>query len=76
MNKLSGHLATHGRNQTIDKNCLRIRNDISVTVLNDGTSSNDDRLGAVADIRFTIKAEDLGLDDVLVIAGREHTSTG
>lgn len=47
-----------------------------MTVLNDGTSSNDDRLGAVADIRFTIKAEDLGLDDVLVIAGREHTSTG
>ena len=40
----------------------------SVTVLDDGTSSNENRLGAVRDIQFAI--DNLGLDDdLLVIAG-------
>ena len=40
----------------------------SVTVLDDGTTSNDTRLGAVRDIQFAI--DTLGLDDdLLVIAG-------
>ena len=40
----------------------------SVTVLDDGTSSNETRLGAVRDIRFAV--ETLGLDgELLVIAG-------
>ena len=40
----------------------------SVTVLDDGTSSNETRLGAVRDIQFAI--DSLGLDDdLLVIAG-------
>ena len=39
-----------------------------VTVHDDGTSSNDDRLGAVGDVAFTL--ERAGIDDhVLVIAG-------
>ena len=39
-----------------------------VTVVDDGTSSNETRLGAVCDIQFAI--EQLGLDDdMLVIAG-------
>ena len=39
-----------------------------ITVLDDGTSSNETRLGAVKDIQFAI--ETLGLDDdMLVIAG-------
>ena len=39
-----------------------------VTILDDGTSSNDTRLGAVRDIQFAI--DTLGLDDdLLVIAG-------
>ena len=39
-----------------------------ITVLDDGTSSNETRLGAVRDIQFAI--EELGLDDdLLVIAG-------
>ena len=39
-----------------------------VTVLDDGTSSNETRLGAVRDIQFAI--DELGLDDdLLVIAG-------
>ena len=40
----------------------------SITVLDDGTSSNETRLGAVRDIQFAI--DTLGLDDdLLVIAG-------
>lgn len=39
-----------------------------ITLLDDGTTSNDNRLGAVTDIQFAI--ESLGLDDdLLVIAG-------
>jgi len=39
-----------------------------VTVLNDGTTSNETRLGAVKDIQFAI--DELGLDDdMLVVAG-------
>jgi glucose-1-phosphate thymidylyltransferase len=39
-----------------------------VTVLNDGTTSNDDRLGAIGDIGFVL--DRLGLDeDLVVIAG-------
>lgn len=41
---------------------------MKVTVVDDGTSSNETRLGAVKDIQFAIEA--LGLDDdMLVIAG-------
>jgi len=39
-----------------------------VTVHDDGTSSNDDRLGAVGDIVFTLERAGID-DDVLVIAG-------
>ena len=38
-----------------------------VVVHDDGTSSNDDRLGAVGDLRLTI--ERAGLDDELVVRG-------
>ena len=41
---------------------------VKITVVDDGTSTNETRLGAVADIKFAIDA--LGLDsDMLVIAG-------
>lgn len=40
----------------------------SIKIINDGTTSNQDRLGAVGDIRFVIENEDIE-DDVLVIAG-------
>jgi glucose-1-phosphate thymidylyltransferase len=39
-----------------------------VTVWNDGTSSNDDRLGAIGDVRFAIEQGGLADDDLLVIA--------
>jgi len=39
-----------------------------VTVLNDGTSSNDDRLGSLGDIDFVVEKAKLD-DDLLVVAG-------
>lgn len=39
-----------------------------ITVLNDGTTSNDDRLGAIGDIKYTIDKMNIR-DDLLIIAG-------
>ncbi|MBU1147263.1 MAG: nucleotidyltransferase family protein [Candidatus Omnitrophica bacterium] len=39
-----------------------------ITVINDGTISNDDRLGATGDIEFVIRKENIK-DDLLVLAG-------
>ncbi len=38
-----------------------------ITVFNDGTTSNDDRLGAIGDIQFTIESANIN-DDILVLA--------
>jgi glucose-1-phosphate thymidylyltransferase len=40
-----------------------------VVVHDDGTTSNEDRLGAIGDIRFTIERGKLQGDDLIVIAG-------
>ena len=40
---------------------------LPIHILNDGTTSNDDRLGAVGDIQFAIEARAIA-DDVLVLA--------
>ena len=51
-----------------DASCHARPDRASITVLDDGTSSNETRLGAVRDIQFAI--DTLGLDDdLLVIAG-------
>jgi glucose-1-phosphate thymidylyltransferase len=42
---------------------------LPVEVLDDGTTSNDDRLGAIGDIRFTIDRGGLGDDELFVVAG-------
>ena len=39
-----------------------------LTILNDNTNSNDDRLGAIGDINFTIDELNIN-DDLLIIAG-------
>jgi len=39
-----------------------------IAVWNDGTSTNEDRLGAIGDVRFAIEHGGLGGDDLLVIA--------
>ena len=38
-----------------------------ITVFNDGTTSNDDRLGAIGDIQFVIENANVD-DDILVLA--------
>lgn len=41
---------------------------VPVKLVNDGTTSNDDRLGQVGDIHFVLEKENID-DDVLVVAG-------
>lgn len=45
-----------------------IASPLKLKILNDGTTSNEDRLGAIGDIHFAIKQERI-TDDLLVIAG-------
>ena len=42
---------------------------LPIVVHDDGTSSNDDRLGAIGDIELTIERAGLGYDHLLVVAG-------
>ena len=41
---------------------------IPIEIINDGTTSNDDRLGALGDVHFAINKKNIN-DDVIVIAG-------
>src|SRR3989338_1932693 len=41
---------------------------VPVEVINDGTKSNEDRLGAVGDLNFIIKNKNI-MEDIIVIAG-------
>lgn len=45
-----------------------INSKIPVKIINDGTLSNEDRLGAVGDISFAVKKENIS-DDLFVLAG-------
>ena len=40
-----------------------------IVVHDDGTTSEDDRLGAIGDIEFVVEREDLAGEDLLVVAG-------
>jgi glucose-1-phosphate thymidylyltransferase len=42
---------------------------LPVKVIDDGTMTNEDRLGAIGDIRFTLEQAGLGGDDLFVVAG-------
>jgi glucose-1-phosphate thymidylyltransferase len=44
-------------------------NAAAIHVHDDGTTSEDDRLGAIGDIRFVVDRAGLGGDDLLVVAG-------
>ncbi len=46
-----------------------VRTRLPITVIDDGTLSNDDRLGAIGDIAFAFHDEALSSDEVLVLAG-------
>lgn len=45
-----------------------LKSPFNIKILNDGTKSNEDRLGAVGDIHFVVQQEKIK-DDLLVIAG-------
>ena len=42
---------------------------LAVSVHDDGTSSNEDRLGAIGDVRFVLDRADLDGEDLLIVAG-------
>ncbi len=48
--------------------CARSSFHVPIKLLNDGTVSNDDRLGQVGDIRFVMESEGID-DDIVVVAG-------
>lgn len=41
----------------------------SIRVVDDGTTTNENRLGAIGDLQFALKQEKIDLEDLLVIAG-------
>jgi len=45
-----------------------LKSTFNIKILNDGTKSNEDRLGAVGDINFVVQQERIN-DDLMVIAG-------
>ena len=45
-----------------------LKSKLPIKIINDGTLNNEDRLGAVGDIAFAVKKEDI-TDDLFVIAG-------
>jgi glucose-1-phosphate thymidylyltransferase len=42
---------------------------MQIKIVNDGSTSDDDKLGAIGDINLVLTRENLGNDDLLVIAG-------
>ena len=46
-----------------------VRFHANLEIINDGTTSNDDRLGAIGDIHFVVKEKHLTHDHLMIIAG-------
>lgn len=66
--RFAGHFQDWLSNQgSAAKQEERAHGGLRITIHDDGTSSNEDRLGAVGDVRFVLDAEDIH-DDVLVCA--------
>ena len=61
-------ISNHKYIDSFDKWIKEKNSDIKISLLDDGTTSNENRKGAVADIEFAIKKLNLN-DDLLVIAG-------
>ncbi|MEA3328264.1 MAG: nucleotidyltransferase family protein [Candidatus Omnitrophota bacterium] len=57
--KFAGHFTDWSKNLSFQK---------KIRIMNDGTTTNDDKLGAVGDINFVIKNAQIN-DDLLIIAG-------
>src|SRR5262245_53796574 len=47
----------------------QVRGRVPIHVHDDGTATNENRLGAIGDIRFTIKRARLAGEDLLIVAG-------
>lgn len=63
------YLVTNAKYTPHFENWKNEKNNIKpIKVLNDGTYTNDDRLGAIGDILYTIEKENIN-DDILIIAG-------
>lgn len=60
------HVVTNARHAPAFAEWARTR---GVEVHDDGTTTNEDRLGAIGDVRFTIERAGLDGDDLLVVAG-------
>lgn len=43
--------------------------DIRIKIINDGSTSDDDKLGAIGDINLVLTRENLATDDLIVVAG-------
>ena len=61
-------ISNHKYVDSFEKWIKEKNNSIKITLLDDGTTSNENRKGAVADIQFAIESLNLD-DDLLVIAG-------
>jgi glucose-1-phosphate thymidylyltransferase len=61
------HVVTNARYAPAFEEWARARG--GVIVHDDGTTSNEDRLGAIGDLRFVLARTELGSDHLLVIAG-------
>jgi glucose-1-phosphate thymidylyltransferase len=63
------YLVTNAKYTPHFENWANEKNNVKpITVVNDGTTTNDNRLGAIGDIIYTIKSGNIN-DDILVIAG-------
>jgi len=63
------YLVTNDRYYNHFNEWAKLKNNVKpIKVLNDGTKTNDDRLGAIGDIKFVLDNEQIN-DDVIIIAG-------
>ncbi|MGZ4395992.1 MAG: nucleotidyltransferase family protein [Gaiellaceae bacterium] len=64
------HVVTNSRySHDFDRWAAGAEKDLQIVVHDDGTTSNEDRLGAIGDIQLTVERAGLGYDDLLVVAG-------
>jgi glucose-1-phosphate thymidylyltransferase len=64
------HVVTNSRySHDFDRWAADAERRLPIVVHDDGTTSNEDRLGAIGDVRLSVERAGLGYDDLLVVAG-------
>jgi glucose-1-phosphate thymidylyltransferase len=63
------HVVTNSRFASAFTAWAAARSGLPITVHDDGTTSNEDRRGAIGDIQFTIERARLAGEDLMIIAG-------